>query len=226
MRINGGYKPWLVCAKDDTCPALACVLIERVEPYHPSDSGQVCNAVAVAADGYSLVVVPAVVEEDEHTPCLIPRQYWTKATKLSGGTVIIGLGDESDAHLRLHKGRLGERQENAKFPNWRQSLPHGPALQPPARYQHRINAELLCTVQRALDSRAGVAVYPTGGGQYEGPVLVLPMDCRGDPGGGWPPVPPYGIVMPLHAGTMPDLYGAPALPAPGPSAGAGAEGAL
>ena len=202
LLINKRYKPWLACATDDSRPVLACVSIERADGplWHPDQipdhslSGVGLpprrrtpdyNGVAVAADGYMLVVVPVTLDDDE-AGCLVHRDVWKYALRL-GSQLSLRLGTAEDTHITL--GNLWKAPKiEAKFPLWRDIVRQ--SLRPEAPTEGiAFDPRFLHTLYSALGGEHGTQLHLRGA---TAPIIVTPL------GAALPPHPPFGVLMPMH----------------------------
>ena len=202
MFLDRDRKVWLACSEGDWRPALQCVKIERTEPYHsPIDAHTEFNGRAIAVNGYIMAVVPVELDEGEED-CLIPRDVFLQAAKVRGvdkeyDHLFLGLG-KADERIVLANGWTAPKYTPVApakpFPDWRAIVPRRADVLGLVDPLRAFNPALLQTLRVAI-------------GAVEGVLLTLPterssallVETRAGSGVGVP-VPPFGVLMPMHAG--------------------------
>lgn len=188
MLIDKTYHVWKCCDTGPYRPTLQYVKVERV--------GDGSDGIAVAADGFCLVVVPVVLDQND-APGLVYWEHLADAKKhqtdkksdahtihLEGDTVTYPNG----AALPRKLSEVGE------FPDWLRIVDSLRTGEPVSLGSSvALNQELLAQLVKAMGVPSGAPIHITAK-DADSPVLIETV-IRGIKDN--QPQPPYGVLMPM-----------------------------
>ncbi|MHA2428650.1 MAG: hypothetical protein ACXADB_11565 [Candidatus Hermodarchaeia archaeon] len=207
MLMDSEYQIWEACTKDDMRPALTCVNFIRKEDVTECDIELVGadNGIAVATDGYMLVVVPVEFEDDD-VPGLVPAEIVKQAAKESkkfkniyNGRTHIQLGEDTVTipfQVQMPRGIV----DMGLYPDVWPIVPKEiPTVEPDnARSNLALDMSLLLRLGKALGkppvrNKSANVVINFNGKKYE-PYYVQLTNHEYK-------VAPFGLLMPIHYGS-------------------------